>query len=113
MWRWLAAQALFRRGKCRSELGDIDGAKEDLDRCAHALYASRERRSQREWTWWAHTGGGNALAFKQPTWPYDIESGPGGLTREVETPLPSNSPRDHMILRVDLVGSHARGVRFA
>ena len=21
----------------------------------------------REWTWWAHTGGGNALAFKQPT----------------------------------------------
>jgi hypothetical protein len=37
----------------------------------------------REWTWWAHTGGGHALAFKQPT--YDIESGPGGLTREVET----------------------------
>ena len=34
------------------------------------------------------------------------ESGPGGLTREVETPLPSNSPHDHMILRVDLVGSH-------
>jgi hypothetical protein len=28
-----------------------------------------------------------------------IESGPGGLTREVETPLPSNSPHDHMILR--------------
>jgi hypothetical protein len=28
-----------------------------------------------------------------------------GLTREVETPLPSNSPHDHMILRVDLVGS--------
>jgi hypothetical protein len=39
---------------------------------------------------WAHTGGGNALAFEQPTCPYDIESGPGGLTREVETPLPSN-----------------------
>jgi hypothetical protein len=33
--------------------------------------------------------------------------GPGGLTREVETPLPSNSPRDHVILRVDLVGSQA------
>jgi hypothetical protein len=32
----------------------------------------------------------------------------GGLTREVERPLPSNSPHDHMILRVDLVGSHAR-----
>jgi hypothetical protein len=26
-----------------------------------------------------------------------------GLTREVETPLPSYSPHDHMILRVDLV----------
>jgi hypothetical protein len=38
-----------------------------------------------------------------------IESGPGGLTREVETPLPSNSSHDHMILRVDLVGSHAGG----
>ena len=34
------------------------------------------------------------------------ESGPGGLTREEETPLPSNSPHDHMILRVDLVDSH-------
>jgi hypothetical protein len=21
----------------------------------------------REWRWWAHTGGGNVLAFKQPT----------------------------------------------
>jgi hypothetical protein len=29
------------------------------------------------------------------------ESGAGGLTREVETPLPSNSPHDHMLLRVD------------
>jgi hypothetical protein len=35
----------------------------------------------------------------------------GGLTREVETPLPSNSPRDHMVLRVDLVGSHGRWKR--
>jgi hypothetical protein len=34
-----------------------------------------------------------------------------GLTREAETPLPSNSPRDHMILRVDLVGSHGRWKR--
>jgi hypothetical protein len=33
-------------------------------------------------------------------------SGRGGLTREVETPLPSNSPHDHMLLRVNLVGSH-------
>ena len=39
------------------------------------------------------------------------ESGPGGLTREVETPLPPNSPHDHMILRVDLVGSHGRWKR--
>ena len=35
-----------------------------------------------------------------------IESGPAGCTREVETPLPSNSPHDHMILRVHLVGPH-------
>jgi hypothetical protein len=34
-----------------------------------------------------------------------------GLTREVDTPLPSNSPYDHMILRVDLVGSHGRWKR--
>ena len=27
---------MFRRGKCRSELGDIDGAKEDLERVAAA-----------------------------------------------------------------------------
>jgi hypothetical protein len=39
------------------------------------------------------------------------ESAPGGLTREVETPLPSNSPHDHMILRVDLEGSHGRWKR--
>jgi hypothetical protein len=69
------------------------------------------RVRERECTWWAHTGGGNALAFKQPAWPYDIESGPGGLTREVDTPLPSNSPHDHMILRVDLVDSHGRWKR--
>jgi hypothetical protein len=29
----------------------------------------------------------------------------------VETPLPSNSPHDHMILRVDLVDSHGRWKR--
>jgi hypothetical protein len=34
-----------------------------------------------------------------------------GLTRELETPLRSNSPHDHMILRVELVGSHGRGKR--
>jgi hypothetical protein len=39
------------------------------------------------------------------------ESGPGGLTREVETPLPANSPHDHLILRVDLVDSHGRWKR--
>jgi hypothetical protein len=38
--------------------------------------------------------------------PLERERGPGGLTREVETPLPSNSPHDPMILRGDLVGSH-------
>ena len=37
----------------------------------------------------------------------------GGLhsTGGMETPLPSNSPHDHMILRVELVGSHARWKR--
>jgi hypothetical protein len=36
----------------------------------------------------------------------------GGLTREVETPLPSNSPHDHMLLRERaLVGSHGRWKR--
>jgi hypothetical protein len=43
---------------------------------ADSLSASRIR----EWIWWAHTGGGNALSFKQPTSPYDIESGAGGHT---------------------------------
>jgi hypothetical protein len=38
----------------------------------------------------------------------ESESGAGGLTREVETPLPSNSPHDHMMLGVELVGSHGR-----
>jgi hypothetical protein len=33
---------------------------------------------------------------------------PGGLTWEVERSLPSNSPHDHMTLRVELVGSHGR-----
>jgi hypothetical protein len=27
------------------------------------------REREREWAWWAHTGGGNALAVKQPTCP--------------------------------------------
>jgi hypothetical protein len=32
------------------------------------------------------------------------KGGPAGLTREVETPLPSTSPHDPMMLRVDLGG---------
>jgi hypothetical protein len=34
-----------------------------------------------------------------------------GLAQEVETPLPSNSPHDHMILRVEQVDSHRRWKR--
>ena len=34
-----------------------------------------------------------------------------GSHRKLETPLPSNSPHDHMILRLDLVGSHGRWKR--
>jgi hypothetical protein len=33
----------------------------------------------------------------------------GGLTRELEAPLPSNSPHDHMILRVELWWAHTGG----
>jgi hypothetical protein len=41
--------------------------------------------------------------------PRERESGPGGLTRAVETPLPSNSPHDPMISRVDRVDSYTGG----
>jgi hypothetical protein len=43
--------------------------------------------------------------------PRGRESGPGGLTREVDRPLPSNHPHDRMMLRVDLVDSHGRWKR--
>jgi hypothetical protein len=33
------------------------------------------------------------------------------FTREVETPLPSNSPHEHMILREELEDSHGRRKR--
>jgi hypothetical protein len=55
-----------------------------------------------------------ASPVRKPSSPFPCregESGPGGLTREEETPLPSNSPHDHMILREDLVGSHGRRKR--
>jgi hypothetical protein len=32
-----------------------------------AYERERERERERELSWWTHTGGGNALAFKQPT----------------------------------------------
>ena len=44
-------------------------------------------------------------------WHQRGERGAGGLTPEVETPLPSTSPHDHMILRVELVGSRGRWKR--
>jgi hypothetical protein len=34
---------------------------------AEAVPVSVSLRPLREWTWWTHTGGGNAPAFKQPT----------------------------------------------
>ena len=50
-----------------------------------------------------------APAFKQPTCPYDIESGAGGLTREVETPFkpPPNATRCHSSLNT-IPYHHAR-----
>jgi hypothetical protein len=42
---------------------------------------------------------------------HEREERVGGLTREVETPSPSYSPHDHMILRVDRVDSHGRWKR--
>jgi hypothetical protein len=36
-----------------------------VHRLATASYVSVS--DEREWTWWAHTGGGNVLAFKQPS----------------------------------------------
>jgi hypothetical protein len=62
------------------------------DALLEAMRQVREREREREDLVGSHTGGGNALAFKQPTCPYDIERGPGGRTREVETPSPSNRP---------------------
>jgi hypothetical protein len=64
----------------------------------------------------ASTGTAAAVAlvyspFHQVCVLHDVESGPGGRTREVETPLASNSPHGHMRLRVDLVGSHGRWKR--
>jgi hypothetical protein len=46
----------------------------------------------REWTG-ERRGVGNALAFKQPTWVYDIESGPVDSRGRWKRPLPSNHPR--------------------
>jgi tRNA U38,U39,U40 pseudouridine synthase TruA len=40
-------------------------------RCAAHRTLRGEREKEGEWTWWAHTGGGNALAFKQP---HDIQT---------------------------------------
>jgi hypothetical protein len=52
-----------------------------------------------------HTGGGDALSFKQPTWPYDIESvdlvDSHGRWRR---PCFQTGPHGHMILRADLEG---------
>jgi membrane associated rhomboid family serine protease len=32
-----------------------------------ALLGASSVMEKKEWSWWAHTGGGNALAFNQPT----------------------------------------------
>jgi hypothetical protein len=49
-----------------------DGSMRKAAAAAHISPTRCERPSmfavlERQWTGWAHTGGGNALAFKQPT----------------------------------------------
>jgi hypothetical protein len=47
--------------------GDDDGGGEDVRRRSSSVRGPPPGVPfRREWTWWAHTGGGNALAFKQP-----------------------------------------------
>jgi hypothetical protein len=66
----------FCFGKAREEDDERRRARADKQVRMHC-FDSREKEStlsegiererEREGTWWTHTGGGNALAFKQPT----------------------------------------------
>jgi hypothetical protein len=64
---------------------------------------------EREWSWWTHTGGGNASCLQPAHMILRVEL--VGSHGRWKRPLPSNSPHDHMILRVELVGSHWRWKR--
>jgi hypothetical protein len=45
--------------------------EERVEVAADSVVPAVAQPSQREWTWWAHTGGGNAPAFKPPSIPPD------------------------------------------
>jgi UDP-N-acetylmuramate-alanine ligase len=61
--------ARVRPGGALVVCGDDAGARALLDAAPSTVrlvtYGATQR--EREWAWWAHTGRGNALAFKQPT----------------------------------------------
>ena len=64
----------------------------------------RERERERERTWWTHTGGGNALAFKQP------RMRQGGAIAVVIT-IPCYARQCYSRLGALTLGADAQGVR--
>jgi hypothetical protein len=54
--------------ECEALWAACDVPKHEQARLVFHLATSQRLHEQvREWTGWAHTGGGNALVFKQPT----------------------------------------------
>jgi hypothetical protein len=79
------------------------------DQPARAHHERRMGLTTSAWFWFLAVRSRNEARRQGVVVRRERESGPGGLTREVvDRPLPSNSPHDHMILRVDLVDSHGR-----
>ena len=62
----------YRREKLKDDKFQAAAQHKALAKAARELLATAKRLEkvrarERERSWWAHTGGGNALAFKQPT----------------------------------------------
>jgi hypothetical protein len=49
------------------EFGWKESAWEAMEQTYNMRQSGSDAAQVRRWTGWAHTGGGNALAFKQPT----------------------------------------------